>query len=747
MRPLVSGEVFADRPHKASSPHNQSSSTTPLALSRHDAQPTYFLADERAMEAVLEGPQPGRDAENLKESSYGVRSLDDQTVREAPEPVGQDTEQGARVQSESAQLKVGEDVQSVFETKPFEGSPPTLSHSLSPNGHRSLPPSPEPHPRVSEPSMSGTGTPQHLAPSAVGSSLPSSPKSLSSTSFRQSDIDSAAEESNSQAIASSGDEGEADSFVEASGHGPQLVMPSINMPSRRPFTTKGKNMGKLKVLLAGPRDSGKTSLIKSIMQVCDDIVHVDPLILSPPPPTPSSRRVRKATGKNHHGYTAAINEVYASTKPYPVWWSDLDDSKVLRRRKSHGDTVLERNLCFVDTPGLHDDDDPSHASSADNIVTYVEEQLQRTASFIGMSNGEMISLLSGDGGPQVDVILYVVRHDLTSQDLTTLKRLSSLTNVIPIIGKADALSGENLAALKAAMLREMSAADIRPFLFGKSVEDALVGNIGPPYAVSAAPGSDADNMDASLLMSPDYVQPLVPSELAGLVQRMLEPDAMAWLRHSAAKKLVCWITGYSSLPIMSNPRSPHSVTTSPLTRTLQIPHSPIQAAMSPVEAPTSYALARIADHTQREDRNAQIRLAKWASQLQRSLQNERERYAVLARRERLIWLQERLDECNLDEQMADSPAEKRLAFVNGLASRHSRSTSPHWSTQGQGIDPHDPLGLLEWNEELKRKGWLAMQVVGSFGLIGGLALWIARYWNAGDELFPSWAWSWCGMAD
>lgn len=31
----------------------------------------------------------------------------------------------------------------------------------------------------------------------------------------------------------------------------QLVMPSIKMPSRRPFTEKGKRMGRLKVLLAG----------------------------------------------------------------------------------------------------------------------------------------------------------------------------------------------------------------------------------------------------------------------------------------------------------------------------------------------------------------------------------------------------------------------------------------------------------------------------------------------------------------
>lgn len=55
--------------------------------------------------------------------------------------------------------------------------------------------------------------------------------------------------------------------------------------------------------------------------------------------------------------TAQITEIYASTKPYPEWWSDLDDFRVLARRKSLGDTVLDRNICFVDTPGY------SHGSS------------------------------------------------------------------------------------------------------------------------------------------------------------------------------------------------------------------------------------------------------------------------------------------------------------------------------------------------------------------------------------------------
>jgi hypothetical protein len=49
--------------------------------------------------------------------------------------------------------------------------------------------------------------------------------------------------------------------------------------------------------------------------------------------------------------TSQITEVYASTRAYPAWWSDLEESRILRRRKSLGDSVLERNLCFVDTPG------------------------------------------------------------------------------------------------------------------------------------------------------------------------------------------------------------------------------------------------------------------------------------------------------------------------------------------------------------------------------------------------------------
>jgi hypothetical protein len=98
---------------------------------------------------------------------------------------------------------------------------------------------------------------------------------------------------------------------------------------------------------------GKTSLIKAIVQSCEDIVHVDPLTTA----TMAIPERRKGSKSKSRGgireslTTTEITEIYASTKAYPSWWSDLEESRVLRRRKSMGDSILERNLCFVDTPG------------------------------------------------------------------------------------------------------------------------------------------------------------------------------------------------------------------------------------------------------------------------------------------------------------------------------------------------------------------------------------------------------------
>ena len=131
---------------------------------------------------------------------------------------------------------------------------------------------------------------------------------------------------------------------------------------------------------------------------------------------PESKPPLMGRWNGEHSSTKTITEVYASTRPYPNWWSDLDQSRVLRRRKSQGDTVLERNICFVDTPGYGKGSSSSSSSSSssigviDAIVDYVETQLLRTTSMEHMIDEEVINLLSGDGGPQVDVVFLLLSH-------------------------------------------------------------------------------------------------------------------------------------------------------------------------------------------------------------------------------------------------------------------------------------------------------------------------------------------------
>lgn len=64
-----------------------------------------------------------------------------------------------------------------------------------------------------------------------------------------------------------------------------------------------------------------------------------------------------------------------------------------------GDSVLERNICFVDT---------SDSVKLDRIVHYLEQQLMNVMTSVNQFTHEFSGLLSGRGSCQVDVILYLV---------------------------------------------------------------------------------------------------------------------------------------------------------------------------------------------------------------------------------------------------------------------------------------------------------------------------------------------------
>lgn len=66
-----------------------------------------------------------------------------------------------------------------------------------------------------------------------------------------------------------------------------------------------------------------------------------------------------------------------------------------------GDTVLERNICFVDAV---------HSKSSNFAAHYIEQQLLRTINCANQASSELSTLLSGQGSSQVDVVLYLINY-------------------------------------------------------------------------------------------------------------------------------------------------------------------------------------------------------------------------------------------------------------------------------------------------------------------------------------------------
>jgi hypothetical protein len=293
------------------------------------------------------------------------------------------------------------------------------------------------------------------------------------------------------------------------------------------------------------------------------------------------------------------------------------------------------------------------------------------------------------------------------------------------------LTPNQVLSLKSTFHEQAQEANVKPFLFG----DASLGetdgfNAQCPLAVSSAKSDDDEIMDASTLMNPDYVQPLVASELMFLVQTLFDRDNIAWIRHSTAKKLSL---RQQEQPYWQQAALKNGVL--PVTQTLR------------GSAP-SYTMARISDYTRHEERLAQVQLAKWASDLQQSLQNERERYVAVARGERAVWLTERLGECVVDGSLV--PISKAPGFCglrmpienagNGLLVR--TQTGQQVEYRIARVSPHDPLGLVWWSEDLKRRGWTIIQIVGSFGVVGGLALWFAKASGLSSRSVSEWRFDW-----
>lgn len=230
----------------ATTPRKNNEASSPAASP--DRPTILFLANEETVERAM-STEPGAD------SLFGVQSLQDTTSSIADDGCAKlETESidadggisdGSRRRSTLSTLKPRRKVREASSLL-FEPPSPTSTSDSSPQ---------KPLGRFSPSSASQSLASLSQASQDPGMSSPGSLHSASNGYTRTSDEESM-DEGRSQAIASSEDEAEVSHEVEDSA--PQLIMPSIKMPSRRPFTSRGKEISRLKILIAGGRGMNAT---------------------------------------------------------------------------------------------------------------------------------------------------------------------------------------------------------------------------------------------------------------------------------------------------------------------------------------------------------------------------------------------------------------------------------------------------------------------------------------------------------
>lgn len=207
---------------------------------------------------MVQGSSRSTAARPLQDSTFGVRSLEDTLIdaerADALQHFGVDVDK--RLTTDSRRQSSSPSRHAIFNLLLPEARD-TLPISTTP-----LTPAP---PLTARPVLRQTPTailnmpftPVYLASPGSESTPISSPRSGSLRSFHFSDEESVADDTGSQAIMSSGEEEDDDDDDVAprmpQTDAPQLVMPSISIPTRRAFTARGAGVGKLKILVAGPR--------------------------------------------------------------------------------------------------------------------------------------------------------------------------------------------------------------------------------------------------------------------------------------------------------------------------------------------------------------------------------------------------------------------------------------------------------------------------------------------------------------
>lgn len=318
---------------------------------------------------------------------------------------------------------------------------------------------------------------------------------------------------------------------------------------------------------------------------------------------------------------------------------------------------------------------------------------------------------------------------ISPTELDVLRRLSSLTNIIPIIGKSDTCSENDILDVKAGLRAALISAGVSFCTFqalqhdGPSDVNIRDKTPSPPYVVSSALEDDSDVMDASLLMSPRYLQPLVPSELTELTQQLLEPDNISWLRHCAVKKFLTWRREHHATSLQPHKNELRALS---LERQWQVLEDDL-CSIDSIHADWSM-VSRLGEsdrsrldyrrHIDLSNGSSPLRIAGWAQDLQRAMDAERRRLMQHGKSNQVVLH---------GEQNSLVTSEKIRQKEHGGMRSAARARNMSYN--------QDPLGVLGLVEAWSKRGWTTLRVVGGCSIFATVAVWVIRNWSDVAESF------------
>ena len=317
-----------------------------------------------------------------------------------------------------------------------------------------------------------------------------------------------------------------------------------------------------------------------------------------------------------------------------------------------------------------------------------------------------------------------------------MRHLSTLTNILPIIAKSDSLSHTQTLTLKLSLLRDLRANSIPIFTFGKSISE-LERNVvhGIPWAVSCL-RDDTSEMDASLLMRDEIDgEGYVDSELCFITNSIVENAS--WLRFTTTKKFLEWRSkriDNSTMELLPS----NSLSSSNLLSPGLISQSAMSIISMPSMSPEGYAMAKVGDHIDREERLARVRLVQWASDMRRTIRKkmkeERDQYLLIEHQERVKWLVTQLNEAIQQQPQHETTTSLiPLSTTTELIRRRSSFSSSR--KLRRHMENRDPLGLVwvkeRWGPKVSKSivwiveaglvlgsGWIVWKYIVDSGLSG-----------------------------